>query len=137
MDSNIIQWNCRGLFNKRYNLKFLISIIKQFFICLQETFYLNDQEISELENLFSEYKIYIKNRPKVGANNPGGEVGIMVYQPTPHQILNLYTELEAIAVNYKYNNKTIEINLQNCKNNLSFITILFSLAGYKLSRTLF
>ena len=58
-------------------------------------------------NFFSEYKIYIKNRPKVGANNPRGGVGVMVYQPTPHQILNLNTELEAIAVNYKYNNKTI------------------------------
>ena len=100
--NSIVQWNCRSLIHKRYKLKDLINVIQPLIICLQEVFYISDMELQALNDLFKNYFIYFKNRPRANVANPRGGVAILVNKSVPHQVLNLVTNLEAIAVNFTY-----------------------------------
>ena len=68
----IIQWNCRSLYHKRYDLLNLKSVLKPIAICLQEIFYLTTKELDELQLKFKDYLIYIKNCEKINRANPIG-----------------------------------------------------------------
>ena len=105
----VMQWNLRGLHNKRYILKNLIAVTKPFIINLQESFYLNDKELNELNELFKDYIIYYKNRVRQGPANPRGGVAILVHRSVPHRLLHLNTELEALAINIVYQKKNVGI----------------------------
>ena len=105
----IIQWNCRSLYHKRYDLLNIKSVIKPIAICLQEIFFLTTKELDELQSLFKEYLIYIKNRERPNRANPRGGVAIFIHKTVPHVPLQLQTTLEAIAINVKYRGQEISI----------------------------
>lgn len=101
----ILQWNLRGFYHKRYILKQLISFTKPFIICLQECFYFNDKELNELFTMFDDYIIYFKNRDRQGPANPRGGVALLVHKTVPHRTIQILTDLEAIAINILYKKK--------------------------------
>ena len=108
-NNTVIQWNCRSLYHKRYDLLNIKSVIKPFAICLQEVFNLTPNQLDELQLLFSDYILYIKNRERIGRANPRGGVAIFIHKSVPHLTTPLQTTLEAIAINVKYRGQDISI----------------------------
>ena len=96
----IISWNCRGISNKKEDLQILIKEQMPVCICIQET--------KLKENLNFEIKKYnFEHKPQTideGEIAKGG-VGILVRKDTPHLLLNLNTELQAIAIQIHLNQK--------------------------------
>ena len=107
--NSFIQWNCRSLMQKSFDLKHIINIIKPIGVCLQETFYITNENLVQLKRDFKDFDIYLLNRNRIGPANPRGGVGIMVHKSVPHQTLQLDTQLEAIAINITFHGKLISI----------------------------
>ena len=107
--NTMLQWNCRSLYNKRYELKELINTIKPLTICLQETYNISDKDMNEIKELFKNFTFYFKFRDRSGQHNPCGGVAIMIHKDVPHKIKVLNTNLESIALDIKFRNKEISL----------------------------
>ncbi len=90
MDS-IIQWNCRGIKPNRDELTILLTQHNPIAVCLQETFLKTDDNFS-----FKSHAIYSKCSDN--AERASGGVSILVNASTPHSLVNLSTNLQAVAV---------------------------------------
>ena len=53
--NTILQWNCRSLSKRIYTLKHLVNTIKPFIIALQETFIVDDTNLTTLKNVLIFY----------------------------------------------------------------------------------
>ena len=89
MDS-IIQWNCRGIFPNAENLKVLTHDHNAGVICLQET-KLGYRNFNPGFN----YSFFSYNPPGVPAH---GGVAIMVNKGLEHSVVDIKTDLQAVAV---------------------------------------
>ena len=107
--NSILQWNCRVFFHKRFQLKHLISITQPFIVCLQETLALSPNDLTTINDLFKDFIIYFKHRIRPGVAHPRGGVAILVHKSVPHRLLQIRSNLEAIAVSIKYNKNDIGI----------------------------
>ena len=107
--NTILQWNCRSLYDKRFELINIIGIAKPLAICLQETYSITDKDMLEIKNLFKNFIFYFKCRERNGQHNPGGGVAIMIHKDVPHSHKLINTSLEAIVVDIKFRSKQISI----------------------------
>ena len=89
--ADIIQWNCRGLRANIDEIQRLSRDLKPSIICLQETLANSETTIP-----FRQYSTYNKYGPSEGRSSGG--VATMISHKTPHQHLDLDTELQAVAV---------------------------------------
>ena len=88
---SIIQWNCRGLKSNYDEIAALLRKNNPIDICLQETFLKENDNVS-----FKQYSIYSKTYND-GERASGG-VSVIVNNSSPHKIIQLQTNLQAIAV---------------------------------------
>ena len=102
-----LQWNCRSINKRKFTLKHIVTITQPVAIALQETFLVNDSDLSELKKLFREFNFYFHNRTRIGAANPRGGVAIMVHKDVPQKLLPLKSNLEAVAVDLVYRKRPI------------------------------
>ena len=90
--AKLLQWNMRGLQANREDLTLLLSSVKPTIVALQET------NIGKNHNInFRDYSFY--NCP--GTENNGihhGGSALIVDKTTPHNLIALRTNLQAIAV---------------------------------------
>ena len=89
--NKIIQWNCRGFRANYDEIKRILNEHNPTALCLQETF-LKDKDKINIPN-FSIYSSF-----SVGEHSSGG-VSILVNRTTPHRVLPLNTNIQAVAVN--------------------------------------
>ena len=91
--NSVLQWNCRGFFHKRFQLKHLISVTQPFVICLQETLNLSPNDLNTLNDIFKDFVIYFKHRIRPGVARPRGGVAILVHKSVPHCLLDIRSNL--------------------------------------------
>ena len=103
----ILQWNCRGLRDKREDLELLINTYKPIVICLQETLLSSQIEKYQKEGKtlpsfvnFTNYHSYFKCIES-GRNG----IAIYVRNGTFHSPIKLKTRLQALAVRVTYQDK--------------------------------
>ena len=89
MDTNILQWNVNGFYNRLENLQKLINIIDAKIICIQESHFKADQ-CGSLKN----FTKYYTNRQ---SNHASGGVAMYIKQHIVSCKIELQTNLEAIA----------------------------------------
>ena len=89
--ADIIQWNCRGIRSKAENLKVLCRENNPKVICLQET-KLGQNDFNAGMN----YSVY-KSPPLICERAKGG-TAIIVSKNVQHEVVNISTSLQAVAV---------------------------------------
>jgi ribonuclease HI len=90
--ANILQWNCRGIKPNYEEIKCLIADYNSTIICLQETF------LKESDNVrLKGYNDYNVTSTSIDGKAIGGS-SILVKGGTPHEVLQLNTGLQAVAV---------------------------------------
>ena len=94
--SNIIQWNCRGLRSSREDIELLLSQHSPVALCLQET-KLKDGNNNQS---FKHHNTYYYNT--ISGN---GGVAIVVKNSIVHSAVTLQTSLQAVAVRITLDNK--------------------------------
>lgn len=102
MDTQILQWNVRGLLHNLDDIKELLYKFSPRVLCVQET-HLN----SSHKNFLRHYAIYRKDRDN--ALTSSGGVAIIVDKRVACRHLQLKTSLEAVAVRAVLFNKLITI----------------------------
>ena len=98
-----IQWNIRGLQANRQELSLLLSDTNADLVCLQETFLPDNTNTS-----FKTYSFYGKNSNSNNSSVTRGGVAILVKQTVPHKLIQLQTNLQAVAVRATCN-KTLTV----------------------------
>ena len=94
--SDIIQWNCRGVKNKRLEMQILADQCKAQVICLQET-KLSPNEIYT----FSGFEVFTKNRNIDPQGIAHGGVAILAQKTVAPIPIRLNTNFQAIAISVK------------------------------------
>ena len=92
----VVQWNCRGIKNKKTELQLLADETGAACIGLQETKLPEDGEIN-----ISGYKSYLHNLVTEEGENAHGGVGLLVKQSISQVPLELDTACQAVAVSVK------------------------------------
>lgn len=90
--NSLLQWNCRGMQANLHELNLLIQTYTPASICLQETYVTNDTKISLVQ--YSLYHHYAKKT----ITRPQGGTTLAVHNSIPHSIVNITTQLQAVAV---------------------------------------
>lgn len=90
-EQHIISWNLRGLRKRRPELNLLMSQYNPVALCLQETMCLNDNH-SDIRG----YSIY--HRPRTNGSRAAGGVIIAIKSDIDSKVIDLNTNLEAVAV---------------------------------------
>ena len=99
-DHHIIQWNCRGLRDKRHEIDLLIAKFAPAVICLQETLL-----TPNINPTFRNYQCYYESK----VNGTHG-VGILVKDSIPQSRVHIPSFLEFIAINVTIQGKTFVIS---------------------------
>lgn len=102
MDTQIIQWNVRGLLRNLDDIQELLHEHNAKVLCVQET-HLRPQHT----NFLRQYITFRKDRD--GATASSGGVTVIVHKSIACQHLHLQTELKAVAVRAVLLNKLITI----------------------------
>ena len=100
--NNILQWNLRGLRGKVTELQCLLSKYHPEVVALQETKLPPNEKFPIW--FIKRYFIYQKNRTA-----HGGGVALMIHKDVSHSLLNIATNLEAVAATIHYNNQNITV----------------------------
>lgn len=89
----IIQWNAKGLAKKTDELRYLAKTYNPCIISIQESHY-------KEKNLFqlTGYKTYQKNTLTEPGGRAHGGVILMVRQNIPQEVIEINTNIQAIAV---------------------------------------
>ena len=91
MANKLIQWNCRGLRSNFDELSLLIQNHNPIAVCLQETF------LKETDNInIRGFNLY--NKFQETESGVSGGVSIIVNGNIPQNVVNLQTNLQAVAV---------------------------------------
>ena len=94
--SDIIQWNCRGIRNKRQELQILAQQCKAQALCLQET------KLSPMEEYqFPGYCVFTKSQVVGLQGNAHGGVAILARNNVSPIPIRLNTRLQAVAISLK------------------------------------
>lgn len=91
MDTQILQWNVRGLLHNLDDIRELLNKHTPKVLCVQETHLKSTQT-----NFLKQYAIFRKDRDDAAASSGG--VAIIVDKGVACKQLNLRTSLEAVAV---------------------------------------
>ena len=94
--SDIIQWNCRGIKNKRLELQMLADQCKTQVMCLQETKLPPNEEY-----VFAGFQVFIKSKDVGIQGNAHGGVAILARKEVAPIRVRLNTNFQAIAVSVK------------------------------------
>lgn len=86
-----IQWNIRGLQANREELNIMLSSFDPIGFSLQETFICNDAKCN-----FSNFNFFYKSAIETNGIIHGG-VALLVKKSVPHSVVNLNTDLQAVA----------------------------------------
>ena len=97
---NILSWNCRGISNKKQELMILINELLPYCIGIQET-----KLKASLDFCLTKYNFEHKVQNIVDGENAKGGVGIFVRRDVPYLLVNLNTDLQAIAVQVNLHRK--------------------------------
>ena len=100
--NNILQWNLRGLRGKTTELQCLISKYYPEVMALQETKLPPNEKFPIF--LTKKYIIHQKNRTAYG-----GGVALMIHEDVSHSLINIATNLEAVAAIIYYHSQNIAI----------------------------
>ena len=96
MFSDIIQWNCQGIKNKRLELQILADQCKANVMCLQET----KLPVGE-EYAFSGFQVFLKSKDIGPQGHAHGGVAILARSGVGPIPINLNTRFQAVAVSVK------------------------------------
>ena len=102
-NKSILQWNCRGFRPNFEEIKNLISNFKPYILALQET-HLKDTDNVNIRGFDHYFKTCVS---EVDGRATGG-CSIFVKKGIPHEVLELDTELQAVAVKVSLH-KTITV----------------------------
>lgn len=91
MTQSLIQWNCRGLIKNLDDIYEILSERNPDIMCLQET-HLNPKQT----NFLRHYTVFRKDRD--GCTHSSGGVAIVVKKSIACHLVNLQTNLEAVAI---------------------------------------
>lgn len=91
MNNHIVSWNVRGLRKRRIDLNLLLSVNNPIAVCLQETMCQNDNQ-SSIRG-FTTY-----HRPRINGSRAAGGVMTAIKSDIDSNIIDINTDLEAIAV---------------------------------------
>ena len=98
-----LQWNCNGIRAKHEEIQRLIKELKPTTIALQETKL--GADTYKINNMYTIY-----NKGSLHQPNSGG-VALIIHKNTNHKILNLQTNLQAIAATIIDNRQTTICNI--------------------------
>ena len=103
----ILQWNCRGLKDKREELELMIAEYSPAVICLQETLLSSNIEQSQKDNKplpgFTAFRGYTPYFKCIESGKNG--VAIYVKNSVIHSPIKLVTPLQALAVRVTFQGK--------------------------------
>ena len=89
----VLQWNCRGIKPNYEEVKCFLADYTPHVVCLQETYLKETDQIT-----FKGYDVYDKKATSVVDDRPTGGTSILVKRGSPHEVIQLTTSLQAIAV---------------------------------------
>ena len=92
-NKSILQWNCCGFRPNVEEIKTLISNFKPYILALQETHF-KDSDNVHIRGFYLYFKTCVCD---VDGRATGGR-SIFVKKGVPHEVLELDTELQAVAV---------------------------------------
>ena len=98
--SDIIQWNCRGIKNKKHELEILVAECKAQVFCLQETKLSHDDQIN-----LRGYDFFYKHKQLAPDEKAHGGVAILASQKCSKHEIALNTPLQAVAISIKLNKR--------------------------------
>ena len=102
-NKSILQWNCHGFRPNFEEIKNLISNFRPYILALQETHFKDTDNVN-----IRGFDHYFKTCMSEGDERATGGCSIFVKKGIPHEVLELDTELQAVAVKVSLH-KTITI----------------------------
>ena len=91
MNNKIVHWNCRGLRTNFNEILLLLTTLSPAILCLQETFLKGNETLT-----FKDYDSY--NHIHLQCDRASGGSTILVNSKLPHSVVNLNTDIQAVAI---------------------------------------
>ena len=91
MNNKIVHWNCRGLRANFNDILLLLTTLTPAVLCLQETFLKGNDTLT-----FKDYSSY--NHIHSQCDRASGGSTILVNSKLPHSVINLNTDIQAVAI---------------------------------------
>ena len=125
-NKSILQWNCRGFWPNFEELKSLISNFSPYILALQETHFKESDNVN-----IRGFKHYFKTSVSEVDGRAIGGSSIFLKNGVPHEVLELDTELQAVAVKVSLH-KTITVCnvyiLDVCLMNILAVSLIICLS---------
>ena len=98
--SDLIQWNCRGVDNKRLELQILAHMCKTLVFAIQET-----KKLPSKVFKFSGFEVFTKDKSVTQNGHAHGGVAILARRDVAPIPVRLNTHFQAIAVSVKFHKR--------------------------------